>query len=643
MPIRMSITRKSIDELKQKIPLSQVFEWIGANVVYKSGHNGQVMAYCPFCDDATSRNPACSINDEIGLFNCFRCHRSGDAITAVMNHEDCTFTEAVEALSQHFDIPIEYNEEESEQASKKARLVSVLEAAQAEFESQREDKHFAEFLEARSMDPSVALAFGLGLSLYSKADDVVRRLSNEFSEDELVQSGLCYKNEEGKIILRMKNRITFPILTETGKLVAFGGRDITGKSPAKYKNSPESSLFRKRNILYGYDKARPSIRKTKTCIICEGYMDTIALHAHGFDNAIGAMGTAITSYNFLRLSKTARVIYIALDSDDAGVKAAMRISKEIPRDFDAIVKVVSIQGAKDPDELLNQQGKPPEEFQRALDCAVDVFMFCLTRIIDPYATRIHALSDNIDANGNDNEQEKAVEDDIEISISQLKIDAKESVQNWIREIYGNLNIYQKQALASCMVRELGLLDSWNTVDHEWEKASVTFGKNTKSRSSFRSKKSQQATKRSQNAQASRFAIRADTHDEDILIMTLYSHPESRNTIKKKLSSIDELFTSPVRQSLFHKIETAYSKGQDKKELESSLTRQEVTELARIILTFESDENSASDSVLADETIEKICRNAQVHSLKAKIKQESESTNPNIENLIQMKMQLSQLV
>ena len=178
--------------------------------------------------------------------------------------------------------------------------------------------------------------------------------------------------------LALHCRWTVPIRSISGQLVAFGGRGVTGRSPAKYKNSPETELFKKGSVLYGMNVARREISRKKAAILCEGYMDTIALHQHGFPNAIGAMGTAVTMRNLTLLSRTADVLYVSLDADKAGVQAAGRIARNIPEGLRMDVRAIEmpLDVAKDPDEWFNQAGRTPEEYETLLRSATPIFLFC---------------------------------------------------------------------------------------------------------------------------------------------------------------------------------------------------------------------------------------------------------------------------
>lgn len=656
------ISQKTIDAVKENVTITDAFEWLGAKVVRRGNKN---MAFCLFCDDATSRHPACSLSDDVGLFHCFRCGTSGNMFQAVQKSEGYNFPEAVEALANQFNIPIEYIESSDPEAdSRRKRLISALEATQNEFIAQREDKHYQDFLKQRQITEAEAEKFELGLSLYSEADKLVDKLLQEYSKEELVAAGLCIIGDNDKIIFRFKNRIMFPIKTATGALVGFGGRDITGKSPAKYKNSPESELFKKRNLLYGMNVAKFSMSREKKVIVCEGYMDTIALQCQGFGYAVGAMGTALTLQSLNKLSTFADIIYLSLDSDKAGIAAAMRTVDTMPIDFKSSIRVISIPEvecineeevkkvspnkwreyaykqvpidpanpsgatiekpveypimvpmAKDPDEFFNQEGHSKDEFIKIIDNAADLFLFCVREIIKPFVF--------------DLEQQESRDTPDMSEVSNIKIKAKKELHRWMSKAYPKANVYQRQAIAAYVIKALKLVETEETLDNEWRDAAFRSGR----------------VARNQNNNKNRLATPDDvvkafssnkTIEEDKLISTLFYHPESRAEIKARIDDVMMVFTSDVRRKIFEKLDTAYSKGISPEKAKDDLDDNEIKEFARIVMEEENAET------LSAETINDICDSAKIHALKNEIERESNAASPDVMKIIDLKMKLSAL-
>lgn len=683
MPGR-SISKKTIKTIKRDVKVSDVFEWLGAKVV-RGG--SRIEAFCPFCRDASSRHPGMVINDDDGFYHCFVCGESGDAIAAVEKSEECSFPEAVEEIAEHFSIPVEYDSTESEEeASKRKALTSVLTDAQDEFVKQRADKRYAAFLKERHVSTDTADSFGLGLSLYSEADSVVKRLLRKHNEDELVDSGICYRSDNGRLVLRIKNRITFPIRSITGAIIGFGGRDITGKSPAKYKNTPETMLFKKRTTLYGEDTARRHIRRSKRAILCEGYMDTIALQSHGFGYSVGVMGTAVTSSVLIRLSRFADTIYVSLDSDSAGKAAAMRIANQIPRRFASDVRVIVIPPvrcdsiadakrvspskydeyiylpddsdsvasdektgkerardrhdvrrngndrrlrdfpvyiplAKDPDEFFNVAGRTHDDYEKIVDEAHDIFLFCAMTMIEDYVKSIDEL---IDESGSDE------------AIAKNKVAAKRVVGKWMRSVFNRTNIYQRRSIATYMITSLRLPDTEDSLEEEWESDA-----RRDKRGSYREDTDRyEDTIIEDNRAAMKSAITSDkTFDEDRLIAALYFNNDDAalNHIRQRFDDLAESFTSEIRRSLFEKLYNAYSRGRTREDAEAGMSSDETAELSRIIMSCDSLKTRKSSEVI-DEVSLSIIRK----SIEARIESESKSASPDIMRIISLKTQLASL-
>lgn len=658
-----TIKQKSIQLLKETVRISDVFEWLGAKVQRRGG---TTMAWCPFCEDANSKSPGCSLSDDKGLFHCFVCQESGDAISAVMEHESLNFKEAVELLAENFNIPLEYEASANpEEESRRKRLSSVMEAAQKEFLAQRESEHYTKFLHDRNIKPEDADKFGIGLSLYTKADEVVSRLLKDFTEQELIAAGLCYKVEEtGKLELGFKNRIMFPIRTASGSLVAFGGRDITGKSKAKYKNSPETEIFKKRDVLYGMDVSKRAMNKSGRVIVCEGYMDTIALQTHGFEYAVGAMGTALTQYNLNRISHFADTIYISLDSDEAGIRAAMRTAETVPVGFGSDVKVliipevecknedevratslakadeylfttvpvnpaypdgekkkvpvefpVMVPMAKDPDEFFNQVGHTPEEFESIVEGATDLFLFCVKMLIRKDVATIN--------------EEMANESPNQDAIAQAKISVRREVDDFIASVYAKTNVYQRRQIANYIIMEARLLETENKLESDWTARAMTSG-------ALNSKPQLHAQKSKKDPTNTVFKSQA-TREEDLLIATMYYHPECRTVVKENIEDIKMVFTSPERAAIFDKLDEGYGKGLSAKDATIELTEPQTRELSRIVMEAE---NKSDD--LSEDTVKKICRQIEIHAIENRIDQESNSATQDIMAIIELKTKLAEM-
>lgn len=365
------ISQETISRIKEQVPVSAVLQWLDVRVV------GRNKAFCPLCADKDSRHPGMSFDDANGMWYCFVHAGGGDIFDLVRGYYGITFSEAVERVASQFGIEIKYDDAEAQAThSDNARYYSALRDAQAIFVSQRKSASFKRFVSERHLSEEAIDRFGLGMSNAKWSRQAVDRLLENHDADTLVGCGLCYRNDDGSLSLRYRDRVTYPIRIASGTIVGFGGRDITGKAKGKYVNSPETPIFHKRDVLYGIDTARREMSRNGYAIVCEGYMDTIALQEQGYP-AIGAMGTALTTENLRYLSRCVSTLYLSLDADQAGRQATARTISHIPEGYEPSVLVVMLPHdvAKDPDEYFNQKDGTKEGYQRLLDDAVPLFLF----------------------------------------------------------------------------------------------------------------------------------------------------------------------------------------------------------------------------------------------------------------------------
>lgn len=374
------ISETTLARIKNEIPISSVLEWCG---VQTSGIN---KAFCPLCKDKDSRHPGMVYDDTTNTWHCFVHNGGGDAIEFVRQLKGETFSQAVEDLAHQFNIDIIYDEQDSRQAALSAtrsQLIAVHKTLNEIFVKQRVSPKFKQFVSDRQLSDDAVSMFSIGMSDARWTDAAVKRLQVQFDDKTIIDSGVCYQGRDGRLWLRWQDRVMFPIRNASGIIVAFGGRDITGTAKGKYINSKDTLIFHKKNILYGFDTARQAIAKTHKAIVCEGYMDTIALQSHGFRNAVGAMGTAVTSDDLVKLSQHADTIVIALDADKAGRDAAARVLKTTPKNLKASISVMQmpLDKAKDADEWLNQKHYPAEDLQKLIDNAIPLYLFCLENAV----------------------------------------------------------------------------------------------------------------------------------------------------------------------------------------------------------------------------------------------------------------------
>lgn len=332
------ISKNSIENLKNIINIVDV---IGSYIpLKKSGAN--FVCVCPFHND---KHPSMSISPSKGIYHCFSCKAGGDAIKFVMEYEKLGYAEAIEKLASIYNVSLEYTSSKSELKVDK----KILENLNLHYKTLLyKNSEALNYLKHRSITDSIIEKWELGWA--SSSQNTLNLLQNEGIEPkEALEVGAIKENENG-YYASFINRITFPIYNHLGSLVGFGGRTISD-NPAKYINSPQSQIFDKSKIFYGYDKAKSEIYRSQSMVICEGYMDCIMLHAAGVNNAVAVLGTALTQKHIPLIKRGDIKVTLSFDSDAAGVNAAFKSSKLlVEHQIDG--KVVLISGGKDPAELV---------------------------------------------------------------------------------------------------------------------------------------------------------------------------------------------------------------------------------------------------------------------------------------------------
>ncbi len=327
---------------------------------------------CPFHNEKT---PSFSVTPGKQMYYCFGCGAGGNVFNFIMEYENYTFGEALKHLADRagVELPkIEYSKEVRQKAQEKAELLEInKQAAQYFYYQLRTDKgqRGYEYLKNRGLSEETMRKFGLGYS-YKFSDGLYRFLKSKGYQDErLRESGLFNVDERHGMYDKFWNRVIFPIMDVNNRVIGFGGR-VMGDAKPKYLNSPETKIFDKSRNLYGLNIARTTRRKY--LILCEGYMDVIAMHQAGFNNAVASLGTALTSGHASLLKRYTQEVLLLYDSDEAGIRAALR-GIPILREAGVNSRVVSLKPYKDPDEFIKNMG--PEAFEKRLDEAKDSFLF----------------------------------------------------------------------------------------------------------------------------------------------------------------------------------------------------------------------------------------------------------------------------
>lgn len=328
---------------------------------------------CPFHRE---KSPSFIVSPNRGSFHCFGCGKGGNVLTFLMAVENLPFPEAVKTLAQKAGIPlpkVEHDEATDERERERARIWAINESAAKFFQAHlnsAEGSSARAYLQKRGLSESDCLALGLGWAPAGWETLKHAALKSGYKPEEMVVAGLLVKNEEkGSIYDKFRDRVIFPVRDTFGRILAFGGR-IMGDGEPKYLNSPETIVFKKGECLYLLDAAREKIREKGTTLVVEGYFDAIALHLHGFQNAVATLGTALTRDHARLLKRYAPEVVVLYDADAAGQAAAKRGIEPLLSEG-LRTRVLTLPDAKDPDEYL--QKHPKEDLAALVENAPDFF------------------------------------------------------------------------------------------------------------------------------------------------------------------------------------------------------------------------------------------------------------------------------
>lgn len=360
------------DELVEEVrSRNDIVDVVGGYVrLQKKGNT--YFGLCPFHNEKTG---SFSVSPNKQMYYCFGCGAGGNVFTFLMQYENFTFKEAMETLADKAGIELpkqEMTQAQKREADRRGRLLEINKEAAKYFYTLLRSKRGTrahQYFEERGLSSETMQKFGLGYSdQYS--DDLYRYLKKKgYDDDILKDSGLVTLDEVRGGYDKFWNRAMFPIMDVNNRVIGFGGR-VMGQGEPKYLNSPETKIFDKSRNLYGLNIARTT-RKNQL-LLCEGYMDVIALHQAGFDNAVASLGTALTSGHANLLKRYTKEVYLTYDSDGAGVKAALR-AIPILKEVGIVTKVINMQPYKDPDEFIKALGA--EEYQKRIDEAENSFLF----------------------------------------------------------------------------------------------------------------------------------------------------------------------------------------------------------------------------------------------------------------------------
>ena len=346
----MALPQAFLQELKVRNSIEEI---ISQHVSLKrAGSN--LVGCCPFHSEKTPSFTVFTNNDN---YYCFGCGAGGDVITFVMKMQNVDYITAVEYLANRAGLQMPENSFYNEKKIDRDRFFAMNKCAARFFYDSlisEKNKHALEYITKRGLTPATIKRFGIGYADEEWDSLTGHLLSEGYTKEEIKEGFLAgVSQKSGRLFDMFRGRIMFPIFDISGNVIAFGGRIITDAKP-KYLNSSDTPVFKKSRNLFALERAKNNT--TSSLILCEGYMDVVALHQAGFTNAVATLGTAITSEQARIMSRYAKVVYICYDSDEAGQRAAKK-AIDLLSEVGISVKVIRVENAKDPDEFIKKFGR----------------------------------------------------------------------------------------------------------------------------------------------------------------------------------------------------------------------------------------------------------------------------------------------
>ncbi|NPA58112.1 MAG: DNA primase [Aquificae bacterium] len=364
----MAISQETVEEV---LRVSNVYDVVSEYLnLQRTGSNYK--ALCPFHNEKT---PSFIVSPQKNIFKCFGCGKSGNALTFLMEYEGLSFGDAVIKLAERYNIPVKFTRED-EKAQLKKGLYQVAEKVKEFYRQELKNSTEAKkYLWKREVSPSVVEKFGIGYSPTDASRLKAFADKEGITVEQLKQIGVAVEDGKGGFYDRFRGRIIFPIRDHKGRVVAFGGRVIDGNRQPKYLNSPETEIYSKGKVLYGFFESRDYLREKKEVVVVEGYLDLISLHQIGIKNVVATLGTALTGEQGKLLSRFVRKAILMFDPDRAGKLAVIRASKVL-LPYRIEVYYCPLEKGKDPDDLAKEGYKKVEQ---VLSRAEDFLLFLVKR------------------------------------------------------------------------------------------------------------------------------------------------------------------------------------------------------------------------------------------------------------------------
>lgn len=321
---------------------------------------------CPFHND---RSPSFYVSKAKGMCKCFSCGEGGSPVSFIMKLEQMSFTEALRYLAKKYNIEVEEREmtdEERRAESARENMLALNDFVMRYFEKNLHDTQEGRdiglsYFRYRGISDAMIERFHLGYALEGRDELFNAAVARGYSEEYLFSTGVCTRTDDGRVYDRFRGRVIYPILSLSGKVVAFGGRTLSKeKKIAKYVNSPESDIYMKRRELYGLYQAKQAISKAQRCIIVEGYMDVISMHQAGVCNVVASSGTALTVEQVRLIKRFTNNVTLIYDSDAAGIKASLRGIELLLQDG-MNIKVLLLPPGDDPDSFAQNHSSTEVE------------------------------------------------------------------------------------------------------------------------------------------------------------------------------------------------------------------------------------------------------------------------------------------
>ena len=441
------IDNNTLNEIRYSLDIVDVI----SNYLPLTSKGKNYFGVCPFHDD---HSPSMSVSKEKQIYTCFSCGASGNVFKFIQDYENISFTEAIKKCADMAGISI--NVGQAKKINKHQDLYDIYELSQKFYQNNintEYGKRAKEYLYNRNLNDDAIKEFGIGLSLNER--DMLTKLlkSKKYDDKVLLRSGLI--NENNYILNDVyKNRIMFPLYDLNGKVIGYNGRVYNGETENKYINSKETDIFKKRELLYNYHKAKDECRKKKSVIIMEGPMDVIRAYTIGVKNCVATLGTAFGKEQAMLVRKLSNNVILCFDGDDAGLKATKGAIEELTK-LGIEPKIVRLEDNSDPDDYIIKNGK--DRFISKIENPMNIIEFKESLLKSEYnlkntkelATYINTMIDEINKIDDDILREVSItklskETEIDIEVLKSKLIKKEPIKIEIKKVNNTkFNKYQK--------------------------------------------------------------------------------------------------------------------------------------------------------------------------------------------------------